>query len=93
MAGGQAMSSPPLRVRFQPTLVTSPDELERANATFAQERVAVGLRWSCASCAYFDPAAGGCSVGWPNGPEDPEGPALAADGSPMFCKAFEDMQA
>ena len=45
------------------------------------------LRFSCESCAHYEPSAGGCANGYPN--HDHRARELNAGEWLIFCKEFE----
>ena len=78
---------------FQPRLVRSGDDRSAVNTLFRSEATLFALQFRCDDCAYVVPAAGTCSLGWPNAAlRDPPLAQLdmvRSDGIPEFCKAFE----
>jgi len=74
---------------FQPDLLRGGDRAT-LNAEFLSHAQALGLLFQCTDCLYFRRADRACTVGWPNDAllREPF-EAVAANGEPAFCKAFE----
>ena len=86
------MTTKRTRPRFQPN-VSGTEGRVAANMTFAEQAAAWGLRWRCEHCAYQRPSDGQCSVGWPNDELAYAIDAIDVRDVPVFCKAFEDVEA